>query len=89
MIPASLAHALNYFETKAPIECNGGISREAIMAYATLRAIEHYYPEMLEEPMKRLLEEYAWIKAQEPARAIKQKRIMSWIISRELNGCNE
>jgi hypothetical protein len=82
MIPVSLAHALNYFETNAPVE----VSREAVMAYATLRAIEHYYPEMLEAPMKQLLEEYAWIKVQEPARAIKQKRIMSWVISRELNG---
>jgi hypothetical protein len=81
MIPGSLARALDYFETVAPVE----ISREAVMAYATLRAIEHYYPEMLEEPMKRILEEYAWIKTQEPARAIKQKRIMSWIISRELS----
>jgi hypothetical protein len=80
MIPASLARALNFFETESPTE----ISREAIMAYATLRAIEHYYPEKLEERMKCLLEKYAWIKAQEPARAIKQKRIMSWIISREL-----
>jgi len=82
MIPASLAHALEYFKTQAPTE----ISREAVMAYATLRAIEHYYPDRLDEPMKQLLEQYSWIKTQEPARAIKQKRIMSWVISRELNG---
>jgi intergrase/recombinase len=80
MLPASLARALEFFETTAPTK----ISREAISAYATLRAIEHYYPEMLAAPMQRLLLEYSWIKEQEPARAIKQKRIMSWVISREL-----
>jgi hypothetical protein len=85
MIPASLAQALDYFKTEAPVE----ISREAVMAYATLRAIEHYYPEMLEDPIKRLLKDYVWIKEQEPARAIKQKRIMSWKISRELNGWSD
>jgi hypothetical protein len=80
MLPASLAHALDFFETRAPSE----ISREAVTAYATLRAIAHYYPDRLTDPMRRMLENYAWIKEQEPARAIKQKRIMSWILSREL-----
>jgi hypothetical protein len=84
MLPASLTHALEFFKTQAPTE----VSRDAVMAYATLRAIEHYYPDLLESPMKRILEDYTWIRTQEPARAIKQKRIMSWVISRELTACS-
>jgi hypothetical protein len=80
MISASVAQACDFFKSQNPTE----ISREAVMAYATLRAIEHYYPEMLEESMKGMLEKFSWIKTEEPARAIKQKRIMSWVISREL-----
>lgn len=80
MLPASLTRALDFFETQAPSE----ISREAVTAYATLRAIAHYYPDLLTESIQRLLVEYSWIKEREPARAIKQRRIMSWVLSREI-----
>ena len=82
MVAASLVRAIHFFEIQAPSE----ISREAVMAYATLRALEHYYPDRLTEPMKRLLMEYAWIREREPARAIKQRRIMGWVLSREFEG---
>ena len=80
MLPVSVAKAVLFFETEDPVE----VSRAAVMAYSTLRAVEHYHFALLVPEMSELLLKYSWIRDQEPGRVLKQKRIMSWIISREI-----
>ncbi len=80
MLPASITNSILFFENEKPTE----VSRAAVMAYSTLRAVEHYYSDLLAPEVSELLQKYSWIRDQEPARVLKQKRIMSWIISREI-----
>ena len=80
MLPASVANAILFFENDKPTE----VSRAAVMAYSTLRAVEHYHFDLLVPKVSELLLNYAWIREQESGRVLKQKRIMSWIISREI-----
>ncbi len=80
MLPASVTNSILFFENEKPTE----VSRAAVMAYSTLRAVEHYYADLLAPEISELLGKYSWIRELEPARVLKQKRIMSWIISREI-----
>jgi hypothetical protein len=80
MLPASVAKAILFFES----ENHGEISRAAVMAYSTLYAVQHYYFDLLNPEILDLLEKNSWIRELEPGRVLKQKRIMSWVISREL-----
>lgn len=82
MLPQVVQNAIQYFNNRNPKE----VSREVVMAYSTLAAYEHYYFDRVTSEIKDLTQIYSWVKDQEPARVIKQKRIMSWIIARELEG---
>ena len=55
------------------------------MAFSTLYAFSHYYSDRTTQPITAILQKFSHIKTQEYSRVIKQKRIMSWVISRELN----
>lgn len=80
MLPTCVQSAIEFFSSKPAT-----VDRAAVMAYATLYALKHYYPDRMEARIEKILSTYAWIRTEEPGRILKQKRIMSWKISREIH----
>jgi hypothetical protein len=81
MLPLSVKNAIHFFEQNT----NSIVDREAVMAYATLYAFSHYYFDRSTIQITELLHQFRFIQKEEHSRVVKQKRIMSWILSREIN----
>ncbi len=82
MLPASVIQAISFFKNRD----SDSVDREAVMAYATLKALQHYYADLFTDEMAGLLKKFNRVQVEEAGRIIKQKRIMSYRISQELLG---
>jgi hypothetical protein len=51
------------------------LSRELVVAYATLAAFAHHWPSRASAHVKALLIEFFWVREREPDRFLKQRRI--------------
>ncbi|MBC7691353.1 MAG: hypothetical protein H7222_06250 [Methylotenera sp.] len=79
----SVQHALSILLSNREL-AKPSLTREMIMAYCTLKALDHYWPSRSAPELKALLVEFFWIRDQELDRYLKQRRIAATRLIQEI-----